>query len=288
MLFYEFQMDSRVRASSQRPSQMTIRNEVVNSTHELAVKASSTRKMESYKGLFIRVFTLIELLVVIAIIAILASMLLPALSRARDTAKSIKCVSNQKQIGLGLASYANDFNGLITISWPPSPETYYWSQRLADYRDSSGVHKHNYLTDSVLLCPASPPESYNLKDGESAKWIYAGNRNGDDLKPILTYYHSAKYHEYICFRLDRVSVAEKNTGYAIPIISECRQPTPISDRRQYYYLNRNATNSAVNLIHNNRANVLLSDGHVESVLREEFRSGFGFTRFIYNGQLLTY
>ena len=58
-------------------------------------------------------FTLIELLVVIAIIGILAGILLPVLSRARESARKTQCMSNIKQIGMGLIMYANENNELF-------------------------------------------------------------------------------------------------------------------------------------------------------------------------------
>mgnify|MGYP002552120595 CR=1 FL=1 len=74
-------------------------------------------------------FTLIELLITIAIIAILAGILLPALNSAREKARSIACLSNEKQTGLSCQLYADQNNNLLSIQFNAGdgPDNYYWS-----------------------------------------------------------------------------------------------------------------------------------------------------------------
>ncbi|MEA2011629.1 MAG: prepilin-type N-terminal cleavage/methylation domain-containing protein, partial [Verrucomicrobiota bacterium] len=118
-------------------------------------------------------FTLIELLVVIAIVGILASMLLPALNRAKDTAKKILCAGNEKQIGFAMFSYTNDFDGF----YPALYANYNWDDQISKYLGlnwSEAQQAKNGLDDSnlntkIFLCPSDKVQIPVLNSGKSRR-----------------------------------------------------------------------------------------------------------------------
>ena len=209
-----------------------------------------------------RGFTLIELLVVISIVAVLASMLLPAIGMVRATARQSACQSNMRQLGLCLQNYADDWDG--TYMSPYSGPSMTWGKTLTEYTEDTTTLSGQTTNLGPWRCPENRVQLFRSNEGLNDERGQSYGANGyrtyaDPLlltekrffsRPVGTIRHPselAAIFEADCYRLE--------DSYTDGLNSTGKDLSALPDKGT----------RLVRYPHAGRTNVLYADQHIGSL-----------------------